>query len=83
MLQINKENPATDTGSSAHAESIRTHVSGDYRPAVITLLCAVGFRLLIACANITNLMLIKASTRAREMALRTPWVRPARGSSGN
>ena len=71
MLQINKENPATDTGSSAHAESIRTYVSGDYRPAVITLLCAVGFLLLIACANITNLMLIKASTRAREMALRT------------
>ncbi len=71
MLQINRENPVTDTGSLAHAIPIRNYVAGEYRPAVITLLCAVGFLLLIACANITNLMLIKASTRAREMALRT------------
>src|SRR5580693_1709367 len=71
MKQINQEHPETSYGNLAHAIPIRTYISGDYRPAVITLLCAVGFLLLIACANITNLMLIKASTRAREMALRT------------
>ena len=71
MLEINKEHPETSYGNSAHAIPIRNYVAGEYRPAVITLLCAVGFLLLIACANITNLMLIKASARAREMALRT------------
>jgi putative ABC transport system permease protein len=71
MRQINQENPQTSYGNQAHAIPIRTFVAGDFRPAVITLLCVVGFLLLIACANITNLMLIKASARAREMALRT------------
>ena len=70
MQKINEENPATSYGNSAHAILFRTYVAGDYRLAVITLLCAVGFLLLIACANITNLLLAKASVRTREMALR-------------
>jgi putative ABC transport system permease protein len=70
MRQINEENPKTSYGNRAHAVSFRNYVAGDYRQAVITLLCAVGFLLLIACANITNLLLAKASVRTREMALR-------------
>jgi putative ABC transport system permease protein len=70
MRQINEENPKTSYGNHAHAISFRNYIAGDYRQAVITLLCAVGFLLLIACANITNLLLAKASVRTREMALR-------------
>jgi len=70
MQKINEENPTTSYGNSAHAISFRSYIAGNYRRAVITLLCAVGFLLLIACANITNLLLAKASVRTREMALR-------------
>ncbi|MGH9593311.1 MAG: ABC transporter permease, partial [Bryobacteraceae bacterium] len=71
MRQINRENPTTDYGNSAKAIGLRESLAADYRLEVITLLGAVGFLLLIACANITNLLLVKASVRKREMAVRT------------
>jgi putative ABC transport system permease protein len=71
MEQINRENPDTSYGNTARALPIRDVLAGSYRLEVITLLGAVGFLLLIACANITNLLLVKASARSREMAIRT------------
>jgi putative ABC transport system permease protein len=68
--RIQQQYPEADTGHGVNIISGYESLTKNARPALLTLLVAVGFLLLIACANLANLLLARAETRQKEIAIR-------------
>ena len=66
-----KQFPNDYANTGIRAVKLQDDIAGNLRPALLVLLSAVAFLLLIACANIANLWLARSTGRQREIALRT------------
>jgi predicted permease len=68
--QLEQTYPDTNAKYGAAVFSLKDETVGSLRPLLLTMLGAVAFVLLIACVNLANLLLARASTRQRETAIR-------------
>lgn len=68
--RLEQQYPADNTGHGVNVLSLQDDATANYRPGLLIIFCVVGFVLLIACADVANLLLARAASRRKEIALR-------------
>ena len=79
--QLEKQYPDSNRGQGAAVISLSEAIVGDVRPIFLVLFCGAALLLLIACVNVSNLLLVRAENRRREMAVRGA-LGASRGTAG-